>query len=383
MWSYVVTDLITSQVVGRVPFTGVSFTQTLDGKGSFTGSTLLSHPAWSDRLSDDLWRRVIWPVRAGKPVGAFVFNKMPGAGLRDDSRPIGAVHLAQVFMRRVVQDTLVFSGVDQNNILRDLVRYALGRSTLYASAGATLQPVGSTAVPWIRLDSVESGVLRDRLETPGNTDDGYTAQSRKIIGTCMDQLRDLQDGCEFRWLYGLDSTSGLPFMLLDTGGPGNDHKVGRAAGQAPQVMFEFPSNTVADAAYGADGDAIVGRAHVVGQDREGTRPVGTYTDTWLLNQGYPLLESVWTESSVQQQATLDAKAAAHRYGASESLTLTLNGNLPPTFTTYELGDHVLFRATRPDGKKLSDETLRVTGWTVKIPDTGVGETVTPTVDVLP
>lgn len=380
MWTYLVTDLRTKREIGRLPFTNVRFDQALDGSGSFTADTDSSHTAWSDNLADDLMRRVIWPVRAGQPVGAFLLAALPPADMATAVKPVRAVSLAAVLKRRLIQHTLAFNQIDQNEIIRDLIRYALGRGSLVAQVNAAL-PLSWAAVPWIWLDTNKSGVLRDRLETPGNTDDGYTANGRKVVGDCLDKLRDLEGGAEFRWLYGLD-TAGMPAMRLDTGGPPNDHKVGRAPGAAGQLVFEYPSRTVAKCDLGADGEAMVTRAHVVGQDREGVRPIGVATDQSLLDQGYPLLESVWSESSVQEQQTLDAKAAARRSGRSEAVSLVLNGDLPPVFTTYALGDHCALRVRRHDGVRLPDRVIRFTGWSVEVPDSGVGEKVTPAVEVV-
>lgn len=374
------TDLRTTQDIGRMPFTEVKFDQALDGSGSFSALTAPSHPGWSDNMADDLMRRVIWPLRAGKPVGAFVFSAMPTADLSAEVRPIRAVPLSALLMRRVIRHTLAFSQVDQNEILRDLMRYALGRGTVNAQVNAAL-PLEIAGIPWVKLDTTTSGVLRDRMETPGSTDDGYTATGRKVVGSCMANLRELQDGPEFRWLYGLDP-SGLPYMLLDTGGPGEGHRVGRTMGLTPPpIVFEFPSQSVAECSYGADGEAMTTTAHVTGQDREGVRPVGMATRTDLLDQGYPLLESVSSESSVQDQGLLDEKATARTSAAAVSLSLKLNGNHPPTFTTYGLGDIAVLRARRADGRRLPDQPIRFTGWSVEVPDSGVDETVSPTVEI--
>ena len=381
------TDLRTRTIVdNHCPFTGVQFSEALTGGGSFTGSFKAGWPSWTDTVSNDLMQRVIWPLRHGKPVGAYVFSKMgPYDPAVDVKVPIQAIHLGSVLARRVIKDTLSFSGVDQNNILRDLIRYAIGGTTVYSSpvVNASYDPKN---IPWITLDSTLSGVLRDRLETPGNTDDGYPASARKIVDTCLRQLSQLDGGVEFRWLYGLDS-SGFPFMKLDTGGATNNHWVGRPRGSVPTLVFEHPSATVASASYGADGEKIVTRAHVLGAEREGSRPIGEATFTApiggsgaLLDEGYPLLESVWSESSVQEQATLDAKAQGRLGAAADAWSLTLNGWLDPQFTTYGLGDFVVLRVLRADGVQLPDRDLRITGWSVQIDDTGVQEKVTPTLE---
>lgn len=381
MWSYLVTDLRTTQVIGRCPLTSVTFAEQLGGVGSFTGRTPAAWPGWSLLPGDDLKKRIIWPMRAGRPVGAYLLSKVPAFDPAiEQDRGVQADHLAAIFMRRVIRDTISFTQVDQNNIIRDLFRYGLGTPTQFASPIVNGTTLGK-AIPWIRLDSTTSGVLRDRKEVAGNTDDGYPAAARKIIGTCVKQLTELDDGAELRWLYGLDS-AGLPYMQLDTGGASNSHRVGRPKGDTPQIVFEHPSRTVASARFGADGDTIVTRAHVTGQEKEGSRPVGESTGSTLIDQGVPLLESVWSESSVQEQATLDAKAAARRTGAARSWTLSLNGDLPPTFTTYGLGDVVTLRVRRLDGVQMPDQDLRVTGWSVDVDDSLIRETVQPTVEMV-
>lgn len=381
-WSYMVTDLRTRTIVDQAcPFTEVSFDEGLRGTGGFRGKFPTGRPSWSDRLSDDGMRRVVWPMRFGRPVGAFVFTAgSPVDPWRSPVQPIECQHLASIFARRVISHTLTFNQVDQNNILRDLVRYSLGQSTQYTTPtlGTGFVPA---AIPWITLDTNLSGILRDRKETEGNTDDGYPASARKNVATCMSQVADLVDGVEWRWVYGLD-TDGYPYMKLDTGGPGNYHRVGRPPGALPPLVFEHPSRTVLSAVYGFDSTKIVSHAHVLGQQREDNQPIGEGTLGWLYDAGYPLLESVFSESSVQSQDVLTGKAQGKVAASDDAWALTLDGQSEPAFTTYGLGDVVTLRVRRQDGKQLPDRAdQRITGWSVRVDDSGASEVVTPTLEM--
>jgi hypothetical protein len=318
-------------------------------------------------------------MRDGVPQGAYLLTQVkwqPPSVVQTFS----GVRLDAVLKDRVIDQTLTFAGVDQNHIFRDLIRYALGRWTSYSSPAVAKDGVGF-AVPWIVLDETLSGVPRTRQETEGNTDDGYPGTARKQVQQMLTNLTNLRDemgtrGPEYRWLYRMNTSTGLPEMVLDLAGP--TALVGRPLDDAGRLTFDFPGGNVLSASYGFDATTIVTYGHVVGQKQDTTQPVGTSVYGDLLTQGYPAVEKVLSESSVQSVSVLNAKAEGLLHATDDAWSLTLGGNKDPKWGTYGLGDWVTLRVRK--GVRV-DRQMRITGWSVKVDDSGRSETVSPTVEV--
>jgi hypothetical protein len=367
-------------VDAQVPFTDVTFTDSLgDGGGSFTGSCAVDHKSWSALISNDGLRRVIWPLRDGVPQGAYLLTQVrwqPPAV----KQTFSAVRLDAVFKDRVIDQTLTFNTVDQNRIFRDLILYALGRYTLYSSPIVLNARQGFT-VPWFTLDDTLSNVTRVRQETTGNADDGYPGSARKPVQQMLSNLSDLRDaagtrGPEYRWLYRMNTSTGLPEMVLDLAGP--TFLVGRPVDDAGRLTFDYPGGNVLTASYGFDAGSIVTYSHVIGQKQDTTQPIGTAVFDELLDQGYPAVDRVASESSVQSQSVLTAKAGGMLHATDDAWSLTLDGNKNPRRGTYGLGDWVTLRIRK--GVRV-DRQMRITGWSVKVADDGRSEVVSPTLEV--
>jgi len=382
-------DTTTRTLLDRnVPFTGVSFSDGLmDAGGTFQGSFPVNWPSFSEWVSSDQLRRVIVPCRDGVPQGLYLLTETPAVSAASQVQPVRGQRLDWLFRYRAITKTLTFSNVDQNDIMRDLFRWGMGLMTNFASPNQWLDDDVRAAaqIPWVVLDSETSGVLRVRQETTGNADDGYPATSRKIVSQMVKNLTDLRDasgtrGPEYRWLY-RTGTDGLPEMVLDTAGP--RFVVGKPEDDPNgPISFEFPggrNGSVREATYGSDGTVIVTRGHVIGQKQDTTVPVGMASYPDLLNQGIPLMDKVQSESSVQDNGVLNAKASGLLWASDDAWSLTLDGNGNPSYGSYAIGDWVVLRVRQ--GRTPKRRSMRITGWTITPDDSGVTEKVTPTVQV--
>ena len=390
-WSYMVTDARTSTVLARdIPMSGVSFSDSLKGGGTFTGS----YPAnWKfagsiheGTRSYLLIYRLVWPMRDGQPMGCYMITGYPSTDFESPLQQVQGSRVDFILDHRLIRQTLNFIDVDQCDIFRDLVNYGLGRNTVHSTP---IVPPDHTAnqIPWIRLDSKLSGVIRTRQETTGNTDDGYPAAARKVVGTCLKQLTELSDtaartsGPEYRLEYAMDNadptstTYGLPYVKIVQGYPA----VGYSRDDLAKPVFEYPGGNIISLKYGVDGTTLVNRADVTGQEKEGVKPIGTATLQYVIDDGFPLWEGTWSESSVQDVAVLNQKADGQLDTGTESWSITLDGNRKPGFGSYGLGDYAWLRVKR-QGVRIPDVTVRITGWSVSVDDSGVAETVTPTVE---
>lgn len=382
-WSYPVYWVMSGQLASEhVPFAGVRFTDTLRDGGSFTGRMPAGHPAFSVDAADDLWRYMVVPCRDRRPMGAFILTSLPNEVLDSPTIGVQGVRVDELLNRSELYDDLNFTAVDQLDIARDLLRYWLGYPTQFTASPVTQGLAAWKQYPWVRLGGGSSGVLRTRqVTTSGASDDGYRGVGGKFMGQLLKQLSELGDepgvsakpGFEYRWDYGIDS-DGF-FVQVNFGYP----MIGTSKDAPGKIVFEFPGSAVLSASMGVDGSNFASRFRVLGQDREGTRPTESRYSQERLGQGYPLVDRNLSDSSSNEPGTLGDKADAQLTLSSTVNTgfaLTLNGDGQPMFGTYNLGDWVTLRLKR-GGRLLPDKTVRFTGWSVDVDDTGEFETITP------
>jgi hypothetical protein len=364
------------RVIAReLPLTGpLRFTQQLRGQGTLDAQ-VQTHPSFSTPVTADYWARVLWPCKDGAPVGCYVFTRHGWTAARSGMSVRGLAAEA-VLMRRLIRHTLQFSAVDQNDIVRDLLRYGTGQATLFTQGGAvTPHYATESRIPWWTTTTGLSGVTRDRLVTTGNLQDGYPADSRKVVGEEIRKLTELGSdvgvsatpGPELRAVPYRDPATADPRLLIDVAYP----RVG--ATDPSRVLITHPSRSVTDIAYEGNGDELTTFTEVGGQQVEGTaRPFGSAVDTARMGSGTPYLARAWSETNVSDQTNLTAKAAARLGGLANGWRVVLDGTVPPVFGLhYAVGDYVTLSVLR-DGQRIN-AVQRITGWDVTVD--GYKETV--------
>ena len=375
-WRYLVTDLRSgNQLCEALPLRTESIPDSLISIPRLTGTVDLADPIFtSDAGADDgvnadqataPTRTVIWPLRDERPVGCFLVWARPGYTSGATSMTIQADRIDSLLAARTVRDTLQFSQVDQLDIARDLIRYALGRPMLHV-----LEQPPSTGpaadVPWLRLDDTLSGVLRDRLDV-----NGYQGSSRKKIIDLLTELAAVEGGFEQRIDYAIDPATNTPYATWRFGYP----TLGVSA-EDTQLGFEHPG-AVEELTLDEDGYTSATLVDLMGAGEGEATIIGTAaTET---DDGGPLLEMAVRQTSITQQSTADAKAAAEladRLGVNEGWKLRLRADAQPVFGSYVLGDHIVVRVS--DSRwALREVVLRVIGW-----DVHPGATSVETVDLI-
>lgn len=320
-------------------------------------------------------RRVVWPTKDGVPFSPYLITELPRHDVSARYRPIEAVRAdVALLKRRRFRHTLNFNQVDQFDIHREIIRYATNVLTRYTN---TPQRKGDPfcGLPWFEMDDEPlSGVLRTRLNTPDSPEEGYPSQKRGVIWDALVNLRNLQNGFEYRLRpYFLPGVG--PRCEMQLGYP----TVGTLASD-PQVGFEYPGNMSAPT-YGEDGTDFYTLTDYLGEENNGLRPIGSAID-WpsLQQQGYPQLEGAWSESTVSEQGTLASKAMGRLYRTVPSAWgITLDGRRPPSFGQFGLGDHAVLRIRTRPGAPLIEQTVRITGWDLTV--SGRQETLVPVLQV--
>jgi hypothetical protein len=375
-WTYRLTDYRTRTVVrDALPIT-CDFEDNLGvGGGSLTGTLALGAGVDAD---DALlpWRRVIWPIRDGVVLGAFVVTSHAQMDQSASSVKFAAARLDAVLHRREIESTLVFRDVDQSEIVRDLVRYGLGRPTVATAPGWYVEPLDPAAdVPWIRLDSGLSGVLRTRQDD----DNGYQAARHQRVGDIIDALSQVEDtgdraaaglagAFDYRLTYGMDPDGSL-YAQVQAAYP--------QAGHAnPVLPLESPGN-VRGWTYAADtaDTATQWRTYGSGQGVEKMTGAAAVDREALDRYGWPLLMGSDSGTATTQE-TVDANgraALAEHRGANTGWVFTTGGE---TLGHYELGDTASYHVQHqrwPLGKR---GTVRILGHHVVPAGAGGADQVT-------
>lgn len=385
MWSFPTTDLLTGvRVSEHVPFTGVSFQDTLMDGGSFTGTMPLDFAALSPDLRDHAGRWVTWPSRDGVPFGAFWWMSGPTVGLDSTVQQVQAARFDAVFKdRRVVRD-LVFTNQDQLDVARDLFREGAGLGTTFTAPPLAPDVSWSpaAAIPWLRLGAQTSTTVISRTQVVnGQDDDGFRAKARKPILDCVKALAD-NAGFEFVPRYGVDPTTGDLFARIDFGAP----MVGTPAWNADRIVLEYPGGNIVGGSYAWDAANTITRDDVVGGEAAGAVVVGSATSTAMHAAGYPLRMSARSENSITDQTDLTGKATAglaRRARIMDGYSLVLDGSTDPVLGSYGIGDHVTIRVRRGNRTTIDERIVRIVGWTIKVDDSGLSETVVPTLAEVP
>ena len=385
-WTYPLIDFVTGErVAENVPFTKVRFSDSLFGKGSFTGEFPVDHPALSPNARDDLGRVMVWPCCNGQPMGAFVLSELPNSDMASQTIPVRADSWFEWLMnRRELYHDIAFLNQDQLSIARDLIRYAVGVETVHTSTPRTDPNIPYEGLPWVQWGQAVSGVYRTWKPKADSTtgDDGGLDGSKGVkLGKLFMDLSDrggepgstASPGFEARPDYSV-TVDGDFIMRLTLRSP----TIGTGRTDSKRVVFEYPSQAVKTCMYGASAKDFATRVRVVGREKNGKTPTAKKVVTAKLNAGYPLVDATFTTDNTVDSTRLSDKAAARARLATVQTgwALTLDGAKDPQLGTYRLGDWIIIRAKRGN-RRVPDQSLRITGLEIEVDDSMETETVTP------
>jgi hypothetical protein len=335
-------------------------------------------PGVQDRVEDALlsYRRIWWFLRDEQPRFAAVVGAQDQ--FTEQSGAVTAVlkRADHLWTRRLIASTLVFQQVDQLDIARNIMGYALGFTPLAVAADRLpdITPLPHANLPWMRLDDSWSGVLRDRLDD----DAGYQGPKGMPVSDALTNLTQLQNGFEYRLDYGRDA-DGTCWCQPTLGYP--------TVGRPDPIPIEYPGSapgfTVAEDSWDAEN-----YSRDVGSGSGVQRLVGAWAADWeALNMpgnpdsAWPLLMGQGT-STASEQTTLDdagrARLATYwreHIGWAFRLDSRMLGY-------YDLGDTLApvvahRRWGYPQAQPLRLPAQRITGHRIEPGGPGRPETLTP------
>jgi len=329
-YRYLFADLITNDILAELPLTNVSFTQTLNTPGAFsgtilgsdinetgydiTGSTIPGRTAiYVDRDGVLIWGGIIWLRTWDTDSQHFSFQ----------AREFGSY-----FERRRITDNfmdgdqaLVYENEDQLFIAQDLLTLAQDL------AGGDIGVVVPTNVSGIDVTRV------------------YYAYEFKDVWGAIKDLSNQQDGFDFNIDVAYDSNL-EPRKYAQTAYPFRG--ITFNANNADALVFEFPGNIVAYE-WPDDGSVVANKMYGVGPQSNEAKIVAVATaPTDQIAAGYPLLEDTVSytdqyDPTILYQQTLGEVTAKQVPVVTPKIVIPAYAS--PVLGSYKTGDECLLRIT--------------------------------------
>lgn len=369
VYRYCATDVVTGALrADTIPLHVDSFASNLGGvgqPGQLSGTLDLGALSNQTNMLAALEprRTLLWALQDEYPVWVGILWDWPHQSAGSNQLPVTANELGSLFSRRQIRDNLEYDGVDEFDVIRNLIKYATNTSVKGANA-AVAQLVHTTNL---------SGTNVTEILAASNL--------TKVLDT-INQLC-LKYNLEYRLDPGVSSTGALTITL----------RVGTAATMgrpysATELQLAYPGNA-ADYQWPRLGSTGANSILGVASGSGGAAWVSDSTagvDTADLAAGYPLLEDSvsYTGSVISSEAEINAFATYRQTLVAKSPTpavFTIAGGQLPTVQQVQLGDHVMAIATSsyhpagPGGTPGLMQDGRIIGWTVHPPsDQGQPET---------
>ena len=315
-YRYLFADLLTDQIVGELPLTGVNFTQQINSIGTFTGHLLLSGVnayGLNVEAATVPGRTAVYVDRDGVLVWGGVLWKRD---YRSDTQQLSltAQEFESYFQKRLTTSTQTFAGVDQFTVAETLV------------SDAQAVPYGNIGV---QVGSGTSGVLITKT---------YYGYELKNVYQALQDLSRASSGFDFRIQVSYDGGYN-PVKTLMLGYP----RIGTvySASSTSVPVFEFPAGNVVSYEYPEEGANTANRLYGIGAGSNEGKLIVDVSDAGKFAAGWPLLESTVTYSDYTD-STLLTNLVTGQVSAVSYPPVTMKIVAPPyvdpVLGSYKVGD---------------------------------------------
>jgi hypothetical protein len=360
-YRYFATDVITGALrATEIPLRVTSFSRNLGGvgqPGQFRGTldlkSLTSDATTYLLAALEPRRTLLWALQDGYPVWAGPIWDWQHQSAASNQLPIIADELGSLFAHRQIRNDQTYNGVDEFDIIRNLINYALSKTN-----GGVAQLVMTTN---------ESGIA---------VSESFPAANLNKVLDAVNQICTKYN-LEYDFAPGLSSTN-APIITLRVGTAAT---MGRPY-SATQLQLIYPGRA-SDYMWPRLGSQGTNSMLAIASGSGGAAWVSNFSthglDSADLAAGYPLLENSvsYTGSVISAQAQIDAYADYQQQLVQRSPTagrISIAGGQLPTVQQIQLGDHATFIATStlhpagPGGIPGLSVDGRIIGWTVYPPN---------------
>ena len=342
-YRYLFADLLTNEIIGELPLTGVSFTQQLNQAGTFQGHLLLSGinsaafnvdastlpgktALYVDRDGQLVWGGVIWGREYSSTAQTLSFH---------------AREFESYFERRRITQDVVFNNIDQLTIAETLV------------TNAQAAPYGNIGV---QVGTQTCGVLISRTY--------YSYELKTVYGALQDLSRG-QNGFDFN--IDVKYIAGVPSKVLELGYPQYGTVYSPTNPAAP--VFQFPAGNMVEYVYPEDGSIAANTVYAIGAGSNEGKLIETYQVSDFLVAGWPLLEEQANYSDVTDVAYLQQLAKGQAIAAAyppTTLKIVVPAYADPVYrSTYEIGYQARVIITDNRFPNTLDAIYRIVGLSVQ------------------
>lgn len=356
---YLACDLITGNVRERVDLTNVSAERTLDQgtPGAFSAQMPLGgiDPiiARSRLAATESGRSTIVVVRDNVALGEWIIWDRPDRPNNAQPVPLRGDYITSYFDQVVPNFTGLagdlpaagWAATEQLTIANALAAQCDDPITI------TTAPAGSRGMTFTIPSVTPSGVVRDRLDWP--------AQS-KTVWAMLNDLASVLNG--FDWDIDVQLVGNQVVRTLSLSYP----RRGIDSGVVLQPAEGKPGGNVAHVAIGESGRRIATQVVGIGGGTGAGQTVTRSNNTALV-AAYPLMQNVYTDTSVLVPATMQAKTdslAANARSAQVPPKVVVLADKDPILGSYRAGDFVtlvLGKSTNyPDGYTVKVRILKIT-----------------------
>lgn len=343
-YRYLFADLLSNDIIGELPLTGVTFTQQLNQAGTLNAHLLLSGvatPQFNVNASTTPGRSAIYVDRDGDLIwGGVIWNREYLSSTQTLS--ITAREFESYFERRRINTTTAFTNTDQLVIARTLITNA------QAVTGGDIGVIVGTET---------SGILVDRVY--------YDYELKQVYGAVQDLSRQ-EDGFDFNIEVAYDPLTNEPTKTLVLGYPRSGTVYSVSDPNA--IVFQFPAGNIVEYQYPEDGSIAANKIYALGAGSNDGKLISIYTDTTKLTAGWPLLEDQANYSDITDQTVLDQLAEGQTRAVAEPpaiIRIVVPAYVSPTLNEYNIGDDARLIITDERFPNTLDEVYRIVALSVQ------------------
>lgn len=322
VYTYYFYDIASNTLQGVLPLKQVSFNAKLKDAGELTAVIEMGDPGV----------QAIGPVALTQTARTSVFVDRDGALLWggpiwktnyrsvDQTMSIDAEDFSTYLSRRVLAVTKSYASTDPLAISQDLLTYTA--SLAGGDIGLQVVVVGSGAVAVSQT---------------------WSTWDLKVILEAINDLASSSPG--FEWSVDVSWGGGQPVLTLTLAYP----RIGRTAPDSG-LVWEYPPGNIDSYEWPEDGTEVAVTAYAVGSGEGASMLLAAASTPSMLDDGYPLLEAVYSHKDVTDPTTLSlyaqADAAAHS-APSVLPVLYVRADMDPVLGGYGKGDDCRVRITDP------------------------------------
>lgn len=347
-YRYLFADLLTNEVIGELPLTGVNFTQQLNTAGSFSGHLLLSGVNAFDFNVDAATtpaRTALYVDRDGVLVwGGVVWRRSYSSAAQ--TVELQAQEFESYFQHRFVSATATFTNADQLTIAQTLITNA------QAATGGNIG---------VAVGSETSGVLMSRT---------YYGYELKNVYQALQDLSRNTNGFDFNISVAYDVNKN-PTKTLVLGYPRSGTVYSASSQTAP--VFEFPAGNVVSYEYPEEGANAANLVWGVGAGSNEGKTIVSASDPTKTAAGWPLLETAinYTDYSSASfiAGLITGQVAAISYPPT-TVRIVVPPYVDPVFGSYRVGDDCRLRIKDDRFPTGLDATYRIVALNVTAGEDG-------------